>query len=370
MSRFTSIIVLCAIVALALAATQPKPADKKAPKTAEEKEIKKVVKQIMTSPDGTPKTKSEVKKIVKQLEKEKEKARRGIFHHVYRHAEEAENIDVEERNADKAVKMKSSNGNLFQIKHLLNEKDNAEEGELKPLDPETLDLQKKYEKILKTVLKENKKTDKKQSTMGLIKEVDKRMRLKQRNHPIKTSDRMIAYMKELLRQLNGGTLEGANQYDMKGFVSSVFGRYRARHEAEKERKRRILALKEHMAREQPYMRHHPNFYDEFYTPYENGYDTKFNLRPLAPHHYPDESPVLQTSILPHPESLSLTDADRQHYLGDQTFNQEMTMPYVTPDTRLADLLDSLNINTDKLKTSSDNKGFWQRIKDWLHDTFN
>jgi len=214
MSRFTYILVLCAIVALAYAS------EKKAEKTPEEKQVKHVVKQIMTSPDGTPKSKKEVKKIVKKLEKEREKARHGIFHHVYRSTQEAEDIDTEERNAAQVLKMKDSYASLFKVKHLLNEKD-SEEGELKPLDPETQELQKKYEKLLKTVLKENENNSKKQSTMELIKEVDKRMRKQQKTHPIKTSDRMIAFMKELLRQLNGGTLQGANKYNIRA-LSALF----------------------------------------------------------------------------------------------------------------------------------------------------
>jgi len=211
------------------------------------------------------------------------------------------------------------------------------------LDPETQALQDKYEKMLKKILEENN-GKKKMTKMELIKQAEKEMKEKQKRKPVKTSDRMIAYMEELLRQLNGGTLKNADKFDMKGFVSSIFSRYKEKHEVEKERKRRIIALREHLAREKRQNEHQPNFYDEFYTPFEHGYDTNFQLRPLAPKNY-DEEAILQTSVLPHPDKLTLTNEDRNTYLGyehhsDHT-HKPLNMPLVAPDNRKNEYLEQV-----------------------------
>jgi len=254
--------------------------------------------------------------IKEEIKKEQKKRQAEVYHHVHHSTKQAEDTAHEEFVADEAIKIGNKKG-LFQINHELNQEEDMKDKQKQKLllDPQTQALQNKYEKMLKKIMEQNQ-TQKKMSKMELIKQAEKEMKKKQERKPVKTSDRMIAYMEELLRQLNGGSLKNADKFDMKGFVSSIFSRYKEKHEQEKERKRRIIALREHLAREKR-TNHQPNFYDEFYTPFENGYDTNFLMRPLAPKHTTEET-VLQTSVLPHPTKLTLEDKDRKTYLGFNT----------------------------------------------------
>lgn len=318
-------------------------------KLLEESQVNQIVNKILSS-DLSGKSADEVKAMIKEeIKKEQEKRKAEVYHHVHRTTRQAEDISTEEVTADEALKLGHKKG-LYTVKHEINkeeeeEKQKAAEEKQLLLDPETQQLQKKYEKLLKKILDENGKNGKKKmGKMELIRSAEKEMQKKQATKPVKTSDRMIAYMEELLRQLNGGTLKNADKFDMKGFVSSIFKRYRDKHEQENERKRRIIALREHLARERRTNEHQPNFYDEFYTPNENGYDTNFLMRPLAPHKTTDDV-VLQTSVLPHPDKLTLSAADREAYLGyehhsDHT-HKPLNMPLVAPDNREVDYLEQV-----------------------------
>jgi len=329
-------ILILALLAFAICADD---ANKDGEKLLEEAQVNKIVDTILAS-DLKGKSAEEVKEMIKQEIIKEQKAKQAeVYHHVHHSTKQAEDTDHEEFVADEAIKIGNKKG-VFQIKHELNqeEEDEKKANEKKKLmlDPETQALQDKYEKMLKKILEENKDAKKKMTKMELIEKAEKEMKAKQQRKPVKTSDRMIAYMEELLRQLNGGTLKNADKFDMKGFVSSIFSRYKEKHEVEKERKRRIIALREHLAREKR-TEHQPNFYDEFFTPFEHGYDTHFLLRPMAPKELSSDSAVLQTSVLPHPDKLTLTEEDRNTYLGyehhsDHT-HKPLNMPLVAPDNR-------------------------------------
>ena len=318
-------------------------------KLLEESQVNQIVNKILSS-DLSGKSADEVKAMIKEeIKKEQEKRKAEVYHHVHRTTRQAEDASTEEVTADEALRLGHKKG-LYTVKHEINKAEDEEQKKAADekqvlLDPETQRLQKKYEKLLKKLLDESGKDGKKKpSKLELIRSAEKEMQKKQATKPVKTSDRMIAYMEELLRQLNGGTLKNADKFDMKGFVSSIFRRYRDKHEQEKERKRRIIALREHLARERRANEHQPNFYDEFYTPNENGYDTNFLMRPLAPHQTTEET-VLQTSVLPHPDKLTLSAADREAYLGyehhsDHT-HKPLNMPLVAPDNREVDYLEQV-----------------------------
>jgi len=337
-------ILIVALLAFALCADE---APKDTEKLLEESQVNKIVDTILAS-DLKGKSAEEVKEMIKQEILKEQKAKRAeVYHHVHRSTKQAEDTAHEEYVAGEAVKIGNKKG-IFQIKHELNQEEEeemkADQRKKLQLDPETQALQDKYEKMLKKILEENKDAKKKMTKMELIEKAEKEMKEKQQRKPVKTSDRMIAYMEELLRQLNGGTLKNADKFDMKGFVSSIFSRYKEKHETEKERKRRIIALREHLAREKHADEHQPNFYDEFFTPFEHGYDTHFQLRPMVPKESSDE-PVLQTSVLPHPDKLTLTEEDRNTYLGyehhsDHT-HKPLNMPLVAPDNRKNEYLEQV-----------------------------
>jgi hypothetical protein len=376
-----SITILAEKVEQAKKTSQEKDVKQETPKLLNDEQVDKIIRKVMQS-DLSGKSAAEVKRMIsEEIKKQKEKHRPEIYHHVHKSTEDAEDAGVEEYVADEAVKLGKKKG-IFQMKHKLNELEDEEELEetkknsLKTVDPETAQLQKKYETLLKEILKQNADESKPKPTeLELVREVEKRMKDKQTRHPVKTSDRMIAYMEEMLRNLNDGTLKNADKFDMKGFVSSVFGHYRAKHEAEKERKRRIVALKEHLAKDGHNFEHQPNFYDEFYVPNQRGYDSKFNMRNLNVNHDPNEEPSLMSSILPAPTQLDLSEDDRKKYLGYEHHSDHshlpLNMPFVAPDTTSLDLLDSLGLDNDaELKVTNSNSGFMGKLVDSVQGLFN
>lgn len=367
MKSFRLVILLLFTALAVVSAAEQKADPKDAKKPLDDAQVNAIVESVMKS-NLEGKTVDDIKTMIKEeIKKEQAKTRPNVYHHVHKSVYDAEDVKVENYVAADAVKLGQKKG-IFAMKHEINslEDDEEKKGKLvKPLDPETRQLQEKYEKMLKKILQENEEANKpKPSTLELITEVEKRMKDKQKTKPVKTSDRMIAYMEELLRNLNGGTLKGADRFDMKGFVSSVFGRYRAKHQAEKERKRRIVALKEHLAREGRFMQHQPNFFDEFYVPHENGYDPQFNLLKRPAFVDPNAQPVLQSSVLKHPSKLTLAEGDKAKYLGFEHHSDHehlpLNMPLVAPDTRASDFLESIGLDDTEITTTAD-QGFLKRI---------
>ena len=131
-------------------------------------------------------------------------------------------------------------------------------------------MELKYEKVFSELLKEIGLKNARQLTpRTLLFEVEKRMEKKDEEQRVKPFDRMLSYLKHQIMEVNKFNEDGEeDKYDMKKFVSNVFGKYRARHEEDKSRVQRILDLEEHLynSGEHNPTEHRPEFHDKFYVP--------------------------------------------------------------------------------------------------------
>ena len=139
-------------------------------------------------------------------------------------------------------------------------------------DADVVAMELKYEKVFSELLKEIGLKNARQLTpRTLLFEVEKRMETKDEEQRVKPFDRMLSYLKHQIMEVNKFNEDGEeDKYDMKKFVSNVFGKYRARHEEDKSRVQRILDLEEHLYNSGE---HDPNerrdeFHDKFYVPRE------------------------------------------------------------------------------------------------------
>jgi len=216
--------------------------------------------------------------------------------------------------------------------------------------PVKSEMEQQYEKVMsiaqaKKKQEQGEEEDKDESDLSMIKHVEKvAMKKANQKHRVKTSDRMLADMKQILMQLNGGTLEGADRYNMRRFVSNVFNRYRFNHEREEERKRHIIALREHMNKEHDQITHRPNFMDEFYEPRRNGFDpynyanTKevgrnMRIHPSYPAQYLQANGIPQYVAEPPTTRLSRLAKTKIVGDGDVYYNSPspaLNMPLVAP----------------------------------------
>ena len=139
-------------------------------------------------------------------------------------------------------------------------------------DADVVAMELKYEKTFTQLLKEiGLKNARLLTPRALLFEVEKRMEKKDQKERVKPSDRMLSYLKHQIMEVNKFNAEGEeDKYDMKKFVSNVFGKYRARHEEDKSRVDRILDLENHLyySNEHNPYEHRDTFHDKFYVPPE------------------------------------------------------------------------------------------------------
>jgi len=139
----------------------------------------------------------------------------------------------------------------------------------KPIDADTYALELKYEKVFTELLKElGLAKARKMSPRTLLFLVEKRMEQKEQEKRIPTSERMLAFLKHTLMEINKFDSE-EDKYDLKKFVSNVFGKYRARHEEDKEREKRILKLETHIQDDHNENESREEFHDQFFNPYKS-----------------------------------------------------------------------------------------------------
>jgi len=140
-------------------------------------------------------------------------------------------------------------------------------------DADVVAMELKYEKMFTQLLKEIGLKNARQLTpRALLFEVEKRMEKKDQEERVKPSDRMLSYLKHQVMETNKFNANGEDndRYDMKKFVSNVFGKYRARHEEDKNRVERILNLENHLYKSNDHdpHEHREYFHDKFYVPPE------------------------------------------------------------------------------------------------------
>jgi hypothetical protein len=308
---------------------------------------------LLVLPVLSKEDKKDNKKEDKHKKDKKEKPKIKVFHHIHSSLDDAENLPKKEHVAKDAMKLEKTHGHqIHRMTHTDEELKTAVEKSKAGPDAGISDIENKYKHILDLAKKERQIEDgeeeQDESDFGRLKHVEKVARKHAlKKHRVKTSDRMLAYMKQLLMKMNGGSIEGADRFDMKKFVTGVFGNYRLNNQVENERKRRILAIKEHMQKDHSRMQHRPNFMDEFYTPYSQGYDPftyvpvdKMNQLKLAHPDYPklykEQNPTTE-KVLPPPE-MRLSKRAHHHIVGDgditysldRSHNPKMNLPLVEP----------------------------------------